>query len=58
MWGIGLHLDVKTKRECDFKQRSKFVIPTDGAKLMMLRSSIVGFVQKTSNTSSSKFLKG
>ena len=45
MWSIGFHLEVGTKQDYNFKRKSKFVIPTDGAKLMMLKSLVDGFVQ-------------
>ena len=38
-------MEVGTKRDCNFKRMSEFVIPTNSAKLMMLKSLVDGFVQ-------------
>lgn len=38
-------MEVGTKQDYNFKQKSELIIPTDGAKLMMLNLSVDGFIQ-------------
>ena len=38
-------MEVETKQDYDFKRKSEFVVPTNGVKLIMLKSSVNGFVQ-------------
>ena len=37
-------MDVETNQDCDFKRKSEYLVPTYGAKLIMLRSSVVRFI--------------